>query len=134
MELLKGKKVEREGLFGLKYQKACPNITNGYRFRLDLSKLIRIRKRRNHHRFCYYGEDAIENGAKLNEEIIHRVETSRILNRIETYIEELSSGSEEAFLMFADGNEKYKKFKEVFILKDKNKKMIELKELLPLVR
>lgn len=56
------------------------------------------------------------------------------MNRIDSYIQYIEANSEEPFLMYAEGTEKFKKLKEVFILKEKNRKMNELKELLPMIR
>ena len=56
------------------------------------------------------------------------------MSRIDSYIQYIEANSEEPFLMYAEGTEKFKKLKEVFILKEKNRKMNELKELLPMIR
>lgn len=76
--LLKGKKIKREELDNIKYNVANPNIVIGYKFRADLERLLKLRKRRHHHRDLYYGEDAITNGQKNPDESLQRLETSRI--------------------------------------------------------
>jgi len=54
----------------------------GYRFRADLGRLLRLRRRRQHHRDIYYSEDTKANGEKISDEALQRLETSRIFERI----------------------------------------------------
>lgn len=41
--------------------------------RHHLQQLLKIRKRRQNHRSCYYPKDFFENGKKLSEESIQRI-------------------------------------------------------------
>ena len=53
----------------------------------------------------------MQDGKKLHEDLLHRVETSRILERIDGYADSITSSSEEAFMMYTDANDKLKKLK-----------------------
>lgn len=66
----------------MKYINPNKNNMAGYRFRADLGRLLRLRRRRQHHRDIYYSEDTKANGEKISDEALQRLETSRIFERI----------------------------------------------------
>lgn len=55
--LYRGKKIKREELDNIRYINPDKNNILGYKLRADLSRLVRLRKRRLHHREVYYAED-----------------------------------------------------------------------------
>lgn len=66
----------------MKYINPNKNNMAGYRLRADLCRLLRLRRRRQHHRDIYYSEDTKANGEKISDEALQRLETSRIFERI----------------------------------------------------
>lgn len=58
----------------------------------------------------------------------------RVIDKIEEYIEDIESGSQEAFLEYMDGGDKFRKFKEVFVMREPVARMREFKDVLPMIR
>lgn len=48
------------------------DLITGYKFRADINRLLKLRKRRIHHRGIYYSEDVLQNGEKLSDEAMQR--------------------------------------------------------------
>ena len=76
---------------------------------------MKMRKRRVPHRDIYYPLEFFENNKRMQDDIIQRLENSRIFSRIESYGEKITSRSEEAFMAYTDSSDKFKKLKETFI-------------------
>lgn len=89
------------------------------------------RKRKGHNR-KFYGDDTslIITEVKFNEDAVYRMETERIFERISSYIHKVRSIHEEAFLNYAGNNDSLRRLKEVFLLVEGEKKVVELRECL----
>lgn len=60
--LLRGKKIKKEDIENLKFRVPSKDVINGYRFRSDINKLLKLRKKRFQHRKIYYSEDVFADG------------------------------------------------------------------------
>jgi hypothetical protein len=74
--LLKGNKTTEEELKNVSPEKIIVNekVALGYRFRRDVNKLLKMRKKRKAHNRKFYGEDTnqIISDSKFNEEGVYR--------------------------------------------------------------
>lgn len=137
-KLLRGNKCVPADFALLTNAQLIPNtrVGFGYKFRRDVNKLLKMRRKRKAHNRRLYGEDAGEgvSESRFHEEGVYRVEAERIFERIGSYIAEVSTLQEEAFLNYAGGNESVRRLKEVFLLVGSDRKMAELRECLATIR
>lgn len=61
--------------------------------------------------------------AALGDEHLHKLESERIFAAVERYIEHVTAECEEHFINYSVAAENFRKLKEVFLIKDKNKKL-----------
>ena len=138
MNLLKGRKVPENEIKELNpaLVKVNERASLGYRFRRDINKLLKMRRKRKGHNRKFYGDDTatIITDTKFNEDAVYRYEAERIFDRIGTYVSRLRSIHEEAFLNYSGNNDGLRRLKEVFLLGEGEKKMSELKECLTTIK
>lgn len=137
-KLLRGNPLTHEEAASIKPDSIVVDskVLCGYKFRRDINKLLKMRKKRRAHNKCFYGEDTkgIIGEGRFQEEAVYRVEAERIFARIYGYIEQVKSSHEESFINYAGNNESIRRLKEVFLLSDKEKKMSELKDCLSTIK
>lgn len=95
MSLLKGKKCNEKDIQIISYEivKINERASLGYRFRRDINKLLKMRKKRKGHNRKVYGEDTAMfiTEIRFNEDAVYRVEAERIFERIALYIHRVRS-------------------------------------------